>query len=86
MDLHVEIRLRKTASRKLTVLEEKVRELPHLKDLEKKRDEKRKHLFETAAETETETGTDLDWEGGGAKARSQDYCRAARILLQTPDS
>gem|GEM_PF-4033719 len=46
MDLHVEIRLRKTASRKLTVLEEKVRELPHLKDLEKKRDEKRKHLFE----------------------------------------
>ncbi|WP_449258330.1 SNF2-related protein [Chlorobium limicola] len=52
-DLDGEIRLRKAASRKLTVLEEKVRELRQVKDLEKKRDEKRKHLFEAQDRIET---------------------------------
>ena len=45
-DLDAEIRLRKSEVRKIGILEEKVRNLRLVKDLEKKRDEKRRHLFE----------------------------------------
>ena len=45
-DLDAEIRLRKADARKMTILEEKVRELRLVKELERKRDDKRRHLFE----------------------------------------
>jgi SNF2 family DNA or RNA helicase len=45
-DLDAEMRLRKAEVRKIGILEEKVRILRLVKELEKKRDEKRRHLFE----------------------------------------
>ena len=45
-DLDAEIRLRKAEARKLSDLESKVQERRHVKELEKQRDEKRRHLFE----------------------------------------
>jgi chromosome segregation ATPase len=46
-DLDAEIRLRKAEARKLSDLESKVQEHRHVKELEKQRDDKRRHLFET---------------------------------------
>ena len=45
-DLDAEIKLRKAESRKKLDLQSKVKEQRAIKELEKKRNEKRKHLFE----------------------------------------
>jgi len=47
-DLDAEIRLRKAEARKLSDLESKV----HVKELEKQRDDKRRHLFEAQGQIE----------------------------------
>ena len=51
-DLDAEIRLRKAEARKLSDLESKVQERRHVKELEKQRDEKRRHLFEAQDQIE----------------------------------
>ena len=51
-DLDAEIRLRKAEARKLSDLESKVQERRHVKELEKQRDDKRRHLFEAQDQIE----------------------------------
>ena len=51
-DLDAEIRLRKAEASKLSDLESKVKERRHVKELEKQRDEKRRHLFEAQDQIE----------------------------------
>ena len=51
-DLDAEIRLRKADARKLSDLESKVQERRHVKELEKQRDDKRRHLFEAQDQIE----------------------------------
>ena len=49
---NAEIRLRKAEARKLSDLESKVQERRHVKELEKQRDDKRRHLFEAQDQIE----------------------------------
>jgi len=51
-DLDAEIRLRKAEARKLSDLESKVQERRHVKELEKQRDDTRRHLFEAQDQIE----------------------------------
>lgn len=52
-DLDAGIRLRKAEARKLSDLESKVKERRHVKELEKLRDDKRRHLFEAQDQIES---------------------------------
>jgi len=68
-DLDAEIRLRKAEARKLSDLESKVKERRNVKELEKQRDEKRRHLFE--AQDQIEGKKDLLLEDVEARMKQQ---------------